>query len=136
MDVPNLDYAFLADYARVQPDGTLTAVGASYTEVHVARLPTPHEVTLAGRVRAAEGSDHVPVAVTFRGPDQRTAHLRIEGQLGTAGARAYQGRIGLLFSLKLGVGLMSEGLHWVTLEIEGRTVRELAFEVTAEQTEP
>jgi hypothetical protein len=46
---PELDYAFLAEYAAVSPHGTLTAVGASFTRVAYPSFPAQQLMAVAGR---------------------------------------------------------------------------------------
>ena len=61
--LPDLDYAFLAEYARLEQGGTLTALGASFTQIAVPRLPSAIQLGVAGRVRVLEGVAAVPLTV-------------------------------------------------------------------------
>lgn len=135
-EAPDLDYAFLAEFSKVEPNGMLTAVGASYTQLNVPRLPVGHALYVAGRFRAKVGAPPLHLAVSFKGPRSDSPSLEMGGDLVTEGARPYgQGRVGLLFSIGTQVPLLSEGLYTVDIELEGKHVRRLAFDVTVASPE-
>lgn len=128
--MPDLDYAFLADYARVDPSGTLTAVGASYTQLTTDAVPSTHLLSVAGRVRSKAGAPPVGLEIILRAPDAAyTMTLGAELQEGP-GTRPYaDGRIGLLFAVTAGVPIVAEGLYEVEVRLEGEARRLLVFEV-------
>jgi hypothetical protein len=126
---PELDYAFLAEFAKVEPNGTLIAIGASYTEITAQQIPAGHSLHVAGRIRAPEGRGPMNLAFTFRGPTDGSPTVRIGGELITEGARPYAGKIGVLFAVGTTMPLLSEGLHTIDIELEDQIVRRLAFEV-------
>lgn len=125
----DLDYAFLADFAKVEANGTLTSVGASFTFLEAAQLPAAHRLSVAGRVRALVG-ETPDLRVDVRGPDD-LFRLGVNGPLThSVNARPYaEGRIGILFALDLQVPLPAAGLYSVGIEVDGTEVRRLAFEV-------
>lgn len=131
--VAELDYAFLAEYAKVEPGGNLTAVGASYTHLRVPTFPAGHLVSVAGRVRAHVG-DTPALRVVVVTPDE-SVRIETETQLAAApDARPYgpgHGTIGLQFALSFVFPLPTPGLYNVDLLLDGDQVRHLAF--TAEQ---
>src|SRR5689334_15083029 len=91
-----LDYAFLAEYAKVT-EGLLTALGASYTFVGAATLPSPFTLCVAGRVRAEAGS-RPNLGISLRTPEDRY-RLELGLELTTEGARPYgkhNNRVGVL----------------------------------------
>lgn len=125
-----IDYVFIADFAKVQPNGTLTAVGVGWTHVEVRSLPTLHRVSVAGRVRAklAEGAIEIRVSITAPGAEFT---VQAEGSL-EAGpdARPYaEGRIGHLFAVDLQLPLPMPGLYTVLVELADGDSREVKFEV-------
>lgn len=125
-----LDYAFLAEYARVDPAGTLTAVGASFTHV-VARIPTTQLVSVAGRVRTHMDAPSAPLEIQWTVPGGAyVLTLNLELIVG-ATARPYgEGRVGLLFAATSVIPLVAEGLYSAVVKLEGDEVRRLAFEVS------
>lgn len=125
---PELDYAFLADWAEVR-DGKLDVLGASYTSLDVSILPWTHDLYIAGRLRVPDDVDVVPLDVTVVAPDQR---YRLT--LGTELERddsfePYRGRVGFLFAVQLPLPIALEGLYGVRLVLGGELVRVLAFDV-------
>lgn len=124
-----LDYLFLADFAKVEPSGTLTVVGASWTVLRVQSFPAMHMLGIAGRVRLHAGDAPAPGRLLIEGPDESVSlnlEITIEAD---QNARVYgDNRVGSLFAVNLPVPIVKAGLHWVRLELEGQTVRSLAFE--------
>jgi hypothetical protein len=123
-----LDYAFVADYATVT-GGKLTAVGASYTYVLAASLPGMHQLAIAGRVRATL-DEKVHLAVRIKAPND-AYEIRVEGELQRDdSARPYGGdKVGLLWSANVPISLPTEGLYEVFIDLDGKQVRRLAFDV-------
>lgn len=125
---PELDYAYLAEFAKVD-NNSLTAIGASYTHITTNRLPVRHMLYVAGRVRAAEKAPAFDLAIQFNGP-RDTPELRVTLEAHPAmEARPYDGKVGITFALGMEVPLNYEGLYEVRLFIEEREVRRLAFDV-------
>lgn len=131
MNLPNLDYAFLADFAKVDASGKLTSVGASFTHLTAATLPTSQIMSVAGRVRVAEESGPLPLLVRFIGPDDSSPTIEATMSLARGSARPYEGRVGVLFTMTTLLPLSSEGLHEVHILLNGEEVRRLAFFVEA-----
>lgn len=129
-ELPSLDYAFLADFARVDPNGTLTVVGASFTMLQVEALPVGHLFSIAGRVRIADGSGPVALTAEVAGPEG-SPRIGVQTELRQGDhAVVYQGRVGVVFCLTTIYPIGREGLYTVTLSLEGRPVRHLAFEAS------
>jgi hypothetical protein len=124
-----IDYAFLADFAKVEPNGTLTAVGASFTFIEVGGLPAGHLLAVAGRVRGVI-DETVDLTLEIKGPDDAFrigANLQLEPG---PGSRPYgDGKIGHLFAINVQIPLPTAGLYTVELST-GKSSRRLAFEVT------
>lgn len=128
-----LDYAFVADFAKVEPNGTLTTVGASWTFLEASVLPTVHRMAVAGRVRTQVGDAPTDIRVTVRGPGG-LFELSADGQFSGPAPRPYaDGRVGQLFALDLQIPLPEAGLYEVLIDIDGERARRLAFEVAASE---
>lgn len=128
---PELDYAFLADYAVVQA-GKLTVVGASYTVVMMgAALPTPWRTTLAGRIRATADCESVRFGIAITAPSDEY-RLNFGGELSANdNAQRYDGKIGLLFAASIQMPIVAHGLYTVDLALDDVHVRTLKFETMA-----
>lgn len=122
-----LDYAYLAEYARVDPPGAITAVGASYTHIFVPTFPGQHLLSVAGRIRTVvgEGSLTLGIAVRFEAAFELKVELPI---LEADNARPYNDKVGRLFAITTVVPLPGPGLYEVDLSIDGENVRRLAFD--------
>ena len=77
--------------AKIESHGTLTAVGASFTEAGVP-VPGAMAVSVAGRIRLAEGSAPVELGLKFSGPSVDTLRVEMTAEVGTGDARPYDGR--------------------------------------------
>ncbi|HCB06110.1 MAG TPA: hypothetical protein PLZ93_09675 [Nocardioides sp.] len=130
-----LDYAFIADFAKVEPNGTLTAVGASWTFLNAREFPSAHRMAVAGRVRGSVDEEPVTLRIDVRGPND-TFRLATDSQLSPqVSARPYgDGRVGLLFALDLQVPLTSVGLYEIYISVNGVEARRLAFEAAVAET--
>ncbi len=126
-----LDYAFVADFARVEPNGTLTSIGASWTFLEAKELPAVHRMAVAGRIRARVEEGEIGVRIDVRGPND-LFNIAATGMVGgRTGARPYgDGLVGHLFALDLQIPLPTEGTYIINVELDGEQVRRLAFEVT------
>lgn len=125
-----MDYAYLADYAKVHPDGLLTAVGASYTLVMTSQLPIAHRVFVAGRVRMEAAAERrVSMSVQVAGPEENSPEIRVDFDVNGAHAKPYDDRVGAMFVVETLYPIVSPGLHTVTVCIEEQCVRTLAFTV-------
>ncbi|GAA3699303.1 hypothetical protein GCM10022377_10380 [Zhihengliuella alba] len=126
--LPNLDYAFLAEFARVEGD-SLTSVGASFTRVEVATFPSTATIYVAGRVRAEEGGD--PFGLRLRlGPDDRSSGVELETTLEpTKAINPYSGKVGMIFSAGVPLTFDHEGRYMAQIFLQDELVRSLYFSV-------
>lgn len=125
-----LDYAYLAEYARVDPGGSLTAVGASYTHVTLPTLPTQHLIAVAGRIRATTAEPSVLLRLIIS-DEAQSLSMSFETVLVPApDARVYAGnKLGILFAFNTLMPITSYGTYDVFLELDGVEVRRLVFTV-------
>lgn len=124
-----LDYAFLAEYASIDPSGRLNALGASYTHVAVPQLPGQHLLSVAGRIRAEAGAEPTPFELTIKAPGEAYV-MHLEGEVSeNERSRPYDGKVGLLFVFNSMIPLPMEGLYEVLINVDGRLARRLAFDV-------
>ncbi len=119
-----LDYAYLAEFAQLI-DGKLTAVNASFIDVKTA-VPGHFQFAVAGRVRAPADADQIRLTVKLVSPDGITFAWNAE--LTPEGLPVYDGKVGILFAVRLGIPITRHGLFVVTIDVDDEEARRLAFE--------
>lgn len=135
MDKAELDYAFLAEYAKVEAN-KLTAVGASYTYLFADQLPDIHLLTVAGRIRVPEDYGEVPLGIHVTAPDELYT-LEVDTEIEQReDFHPYDGKVGLVFAVTMQIPIPVPGLYEVVLEVEGEQARRLAFEVKLNSPQP
>lgn len=125
-----LDYALLADYARVDADGTLTAVGAHRTVIAVPQLPAQQVLAAAGRLWMGRREPAAWLELSARTP---------EGDVGTIsawevrpGLEQGEGRVSACFAVAVVAPLSTTGPHALVLSVNDEVVAELPFGVVVE----
>jgi hypothetical protein len=129
---PELDYAFLASWAGIQADGTLTAVGMSFLRV---RQVTATPLAIAGRIRLFKSSQPAPLAIRIATPSGLAIEILNEVAPSDNEATRYgDDRQQLLFVLNTQVQTADLGKYDVQISLNGELVRTLSFEVVAQPT--
>lgn len=130
-----LDYAYLADYATVA-EGKITAVGASFTHMFVSEFPYVAQFAIAGRIRIAADEEAPELSVHIRAEDNRQ-DMEVSGQAPeNPNAIVYDGKIGILFTMDVGMELRVPELVTVDLSLNGEHARRLAFQLTTQADNP
>ncbi|GAA1450516.1 DUF6941 family protein [Nesterenkonia lacusekhoensis] len=125
---PDLDYAFLAEYARAEGN-SLTAIGASFTQIDVPQVPAQFMLYVAGRIRAKEAGDPFPLSLRV-GPDDASDRIQLETSLDPKSAvHPYRGRVGIIFAVGIPLGIDVAGLHRVDIVLGEEQARTLYFSV-------
>lgn len=124
-----LDYAYLADYARVA-NGKIDAIGASFTHILAPSLPAALSFSLAGRIRSTVSAPTADIRIELSAKDE-AAFLVASGQVSSNGALPYgtEEKIGILFAYTTQIALEEEGVYEVKLFVDEILVRLLAFSV-------
>ena len=123
-----LDYAFLAQWARINNDGTLTAIDASFLRV-IAALGTLFPLAVAGRVRFTGEPHAAELMIEFDGGG---ATMSYSATITADENTSYgDGRRHALFALTTQIPVVTEGDYRVNLRLDGDLVRELLFTVAA-----
>lgn len=127
--VAELDYAYLAEFAKTER-GSITAVGASFTEVVAPSYPSAIDVTIAGRVRRPVNTNAPIVRFeVFDVDSPNSAQLEIEYQLeDELDAVQYDGKVGSVFAAKAPIFLSGPGLVVIKIYLDNQFARRLAFE--------
>jgi hypothetical protein len=125
-----LDYAFIAEFAKVEVSGTLTAVGASYLEVRPLGFPAQHAFSIAGRIRAPEEVEAINLVIRINPPGDM--NVVINGTLvpGPDAVR-YAGKVAVLFAANTVILLAAPGLCEIFIDVDGQEQRRLAFNIVA-----
>ena len=122
-----LDYAFLADFAKVER-GLLTCVGASYTHLFVQKLPVTHVLHIAGRIRA-DLDEHPNLSITATSPTKQYEITFGMVPSGLSEVRPYNGKVGILFAASGPIPIVEVGLYRIAIDLDGKRARDLVFEV-------
>ncbi|MEI9906668.1 MAG: hypothetical protein WDO06_01065 [Actinomycetota bacterium] len=125
-----LDYAFLAEFAKVER-GLLNCFGASYTHVFIPKLPSTHSLNVAGRIRADVGEDP-SLSIIASSPSNQYEITFGMVPSGLKEVRSYNGKIGILFAASGPIPIVEMGLYRIAIDLDGKRVRNLAFEVEVE----
>lgn len=131
-----LDYAFLAEYAKTEL-GTITAIGASFTEVKATAFPSVVDIAVAGRIRWPEDEDAPELSISIRGPGE-TVEPQIEFDFNLEreeNAVRYDGKVASVFVFRGPVLITDRGLYECFIKSDGKPVRRLAFEVVTDVAE-
>ncbi len=123
-----LDYAFPAQWARVNADGTLTAVDASFLRV-ASPLGAPMSFAVAARLRFRGGLQECGFRLDVVSPSGDS--LAFDGRIDASGAQPYgeEGRRHMLVALNSSLVVQQYGMVKIDLSLDGAIVRTLMFEV-------
>ena len=123
-----LDYAYLAEFAKAE-NGTITAIGASFTQVSAHEFPAYQPVSVAGRVRRAEGDPDPELRVTINMPGEEAEIETTALLTSTQGAVVYDGKVANVFVMSAPFIISGPGLCEVNIYIDEVHARRLAFEI-------
>ena len=124
-----LDYAFIAEFAKVE-NGKLTAVGASYLDVQPPIFPAAHSFSVAGRIRAPEGTDAIALRIRII-PPGNAMNIVLNWSINPGPeTEPYDGKIGFLFAVQAAIALVAEGLCEIFVDIDTVQQRRLAFRIS------
>jgi hypothetical protein len=121
-----LDYAYLAEFAQIT-NGNLTTVNASFVNIKTP-VPSVFNLAVAGRVRAPADAGDVGLEIMFAAPGENAPTITFQLNLNTEGNIVYDNKVGILFAVRAGVPIPTHGLYVVTIKIDGKKARTLAFE--------
>lgn len=132
----SLDFAFLAQSARVDAGNTLSGLGVGFTHVHVPSLPVAVNITVAGLVwMTEEDRAGTQLSLTLVGADE-TYEANLDATLTVAAVeRSLEGRWAATFDIPVTVAVPVPGIYRVTIRLGGTIAKTLAFEVLAPPSE-
>jgi uncharacterized protein DUF6941 len=130
--MPELDYAFLADYVRNDASGVAHAIAAGIDTVHAPQVPTGRNLGLLARLTFTQGECGRPhrVEIYLRTTDGQEL-LKIEGVLEPAWDPTVPTGwpIGALLAVNFGAPFPDYGLYSIEIMIDDRSVKSLNLRV-------
>jgi uncharacterized protein YfaP (DUF2135 family) len=124
-----LDYVLLAEFARVDPAGLLTAVGASFDRVQVPGPGAAQQMAVALRVLLDADEQSVDFRVGIDPPGGEFAMSFTGTSERNARAQPVDGKIAVLVAVNLTVPLPVEGRYAVAVALGDVVVKTLPFVV-------
>jgi hypothetical protein len=122
-----LDYALLAEYARVDPSGLLTTVGASFDRVRARNAAAGQQIFVALRVLLDASETTVDFEISVRPPSGGFT-IGLSGQATrNPDAVPVDGRVGVVVTVGVLVPLPESGRYLVTVTLADGERREIPF---------
>lgn len=126
-----LDYALLTEHARVDPGGTLSVLGGSFSRLAVASVPAQVHLAVAGRVLIDGEEDPISVRVTFDGPVDSGLKVSFETELEPPGDDPVEGVApAITFAVAGPWPVPSEGLYAITVQVAESEPARMTFRVS------
>lgn len=125
-----LDYAVLAEYARIDSAGLVTIVGGSFDRVEVSAGGAVQQVFVALRILSERDEERVPFEVRVRAPEQQYEIVFSGATARAQDATPVGGRFSFTTAVGLVVPLPVAGEYVVDVALAGDIVRQLPFVVT------
>ena len=131
----SLDFALLAEYARVDQAGLITIVGGGFDRVRVPDQGGVQQVFVAMRIVLEEHEADVPFEVKAQSPENRY-EIGVAGTTHRArGVQPADGKINFIAAVGLAVPIQMVGRYQVQIVLAGEVVRHLPFVVELTQPE-
>ncbi|GAB3624186.1 hypothetical protein GCM10027418_22700 [Mariniluteicoccus endophyticus] len=128
-----LDYAFPAQWARVNADGSLTAIDASFLKI-ACPIGQPAAFAVAARLRFKGGMPECELRIEMR-PPADGATLSFVAQVSAEAAPVYgDGRRHVLLALNSALFVQQYGHVEIEIYLNDRSVRKLMFEIVEPTT--
>lgn len=124
----DLDFAILAEYARVDPSGLLTVIGGTFERLQINGPGLVHQVYLAIRAKLDDSENSVSFQVKVLPPDQTQFQMGITGTANVnPRAQPMSGNKAVLSVVGMGIPINSPGRYTVQVTLEGGARRDLQF---------
>lgn len=124
-----LDYALLAEYARVDPLGLLTVVGASFDRIAAQSPGAAQQVHVAIRVLLDEDESDVEFDIKVEPPGQSFT-LGFRGSaVRPDGAVSVDGKVAVVVAVGVAIPLPDVGVYKVIVTLSDEVAKTLRFVV-------
>jgi len=118
-----LDYALLAEYARIDPAGMVTIVGGSFDRVQASSTSGVQQTYVVIRVLLDKSEEAVAFEVSV-GPPNKTYARQLAGTAKrNPAAVPVDGRVGVTLAIGLMVPIVAAGRYVVRVSLEGQPVQ-------------
>ncbi len=122
--VATLDYALLAEYARIDPAGLVTIVGGSFDRVQTTSTSGVQQTYVVMRVLLDESEEAASFEVSVEPPNMAYAMQLAGTAVRNPAAVPVDGRIGVTLTIGLMVPIVVAGRYVVRVSLEGQPVKE------------
>jgi hypothetical protein len=127
--VATLDYALLAEYARIDPAGLVTIVGGSFDRVQATSTSGAQQTYVVMRVLLDESEEAVSFEVSVEPPSKAYA-LQLAGTAErNPAAVPVDGRVGVTLVIGFMVPIVAAGRYVARVSLDGQPVQDLPFVV-------
>lgn len=124
-----LDYALLAEYARIDPAGLVTIVGGSFDRVQASSTRGSQQTYVVMRVLLDESEEAASFEISLE-PPTKTYVLQVAGTVPrNPAAVPVDGRVGVTAVIGLMVPLIAPGRYVAKVSLEGQPAQDLPFVV-------
>lgn len=131
----DLDFALLAEFARVDPAGLLTLVSGGFDRVQASGPGLVQQVFVAFRTQLDEGERTVGFKVRVVSPGEDQPEVAVSGvTAANPPAEPQPQQLGVVSVVGLGIPINAEGRYVVQVSIGGSLARELPFVVNFSPT--
>ena len=127
--VATLDYALLAEYARIDPAGLVTIVGGSFDRVQAPSTGGIQQTYVVMRVLLDESEEAASFEVSVEPPNKAYAMQLAGTARRNPAAVPVDGRVGVTLTIGLMVPIVAVGRYVATVSLEGQPVQDLPFMV-------
>jgi hypothetical protein len=125
-----LDFAMLAEYARIDSAGLITIVGGGFDRVRVEGDHGVQQMAVAMRILLSADEDRLPFEVKVQAPEQEYEIVVGGSTERSANAKPVDGHYSFVAAVGITVPLATAGEYVVEIILAGDTVRRLPFVVT------
>lgn len=125
-----LDYALLAEHARLEPGGTVSLLGASFSQLVVPAVPAQVPLAVVGRVLFSVGEGSQALLLTILGPDD-LFRVTLDTEVDTPSDPVPGVGPAVSFVISLMLPLPAEGVYSIQLALEGAVSKTMEFRVVA-----
>lgn len=129
-----LDYAFPAEWAKVNPDGTLTSINASFLHF-VSPLGAPMQFAVAARLRFTGACTDCDLRIELRAPDGSTMTFKDHIEAANAPTYGDPPRRHVLTVLNTGFIIQAYGMVNIKIFLNDSLVRTLMFDISTPPTQ-
>jgi hypothetical protein len=128
--VAELDFAMLAEFARVDPSGLLTIVNGAFDQIEMPGPGLVQRMALAFRIELEPNETSASFEVKITQPDEGAALLGLSGtSVPNTEGKTPVGKLGVITAVDMGFPVMKPGRYVIQVFVEGELAKQLPFDV-------